>query len=158
MRRPRHHQMIEPPGVVRISCAPGSAHALQEHADAAWPCYVAELRFCGVYLPAPLIKRDYIRQGWLVTLIIEHTAPKLYRCDLHAGREADAKRLGHTLFTRDVKLQGQVYLLRGESADPGYLRSDWPQDWLCGPDFVSIESALDKLAPWLTSRYTGTWR
>lgn len=93
-----------------------------------------------------------------MTLTIEHTAPKLYRCDLHAGREADAKRLGHTLFTRDVKLQGQVYLLRGELADPGYLRSDWPQDWLCGPDFVSIESALDKLAPWLTSRYTGTWR
>lgn len=147
---------IDPPGLHHTQGAPGSDADRVARRNAAWPCRVAELRFCGVYLPADLILKRQVRTGWIVSEIadIRVWASTLYSSasdarssilEIHAVREARKNDDG-------------TYLLQGMAWDAGYLQRH-QQDWIVGPvdEADSVGAAVRRMDGWLRKRYTGVY-
>ncbi len=63
----RYPAAMEPPAFLRSDTAPGSSTRLADTAATAWGCHVAQLRFCGVYLPAALVWERHACAGWLIS-------------------------------------------------------------------------------------------
>lgn len=149
---------MEPPGVCRTSATPGSTNAAEALSACAWPAWVAELRFCGIYLPAQLIASRRISAGHLVSL---DANIGIWHCHLFTDKPSsiyDPARI-HGLFNvHKVRRSGDnTYLLHGEAWDDGYLRS-WPQTWLCAGNKERVLNTLDGMAAWLQEHYRGTYR
>lgn len=146
----------EPPGLYRVVGASDSDAARVARRNAAMPCRVAELRFCGVYLPADLIQRHQVRTGWIVseisdvrtwaaTLYSSASDPRSGVLEIHAVREVRKNEDG-------------TYLLRGMAWDVGYLQRH-QQDWIVGPvdEADTVGAAVRKLDGWLRQRYSGRY-
>lgn len=146
---------IEPPGLYRSGAAPGSDAERVARRNAAWPCRVAELRFCGVYLPAALILQHQVHTGWIVSQPADRWASTLYSS---VKEERSPVNPLHAIHEVRANADG-TYLLRGMSWDVGYLQRH-QQDWIVGPvdEADSVGAAVRKMDAWLRKRYTGAWR
>ena len=147
---------MEPPGLLRTVGAPGSVRQNSDRKQAAWPCRLVELRFCGVYLPAGLILSRPLNTGWIVSKDIDvGTWVSAFHTSLNP--EQDTSPI-NPLTVRSVRQNADgSYLLQGTAWDAGHLQ-DWPQDWLCGPGAEVVTSAVRKMDGWLRQRYTGAYR
>jgi len=148
---------MEPPGIYRTTGSPGSSADTAARRYAAWPWRVVELRFCGVYLPAQLIRERPYNTGWIVS---KDTGPSEYRASFHTSLKAedDLAPLCPLTNIRSVRHNDAdgTYLLQGLAYDLGRLQR-WPQDWLCGPNDDSVTAALTRMDGWLRQRYTGDY-
>lgn len=144
---------MDPPAILRSDSAPGSAARLADTAATAWRCHVAQLRFCGVYLPAALVWERHACAGWLIS---RSTGAQEWSAEL-SGDQQGLQALAFPLFQvrgEGITERDGVYLLRGQQWDAGRLQC-WPQDWLCGPTAEATREALMPLDGWLRARYTG---
>lgn len=116
---------------------------------------MAELRFCGVYLPASLILSRPLHTGWIVSKQIEaRTWQSWIYTSLDPGQETSPL---NPLMVHEARQNPDgTYLLRGMAWDAGYL-NQWPQEWLCGPGNDAVTTALNGMEHWLQHRYTGAW-
>lgn len=148
---------IEPPGLYRVVGASDSDVARVARRNAAWPCRVAELRFCGVYLPADLILRHQVRTGWIVSRDVDVGT---WESTLQSSASDPRSAVLEIYAVRDVrKNEDGTYLLRGMAWDVGHLQRH-QQDWIVGPvdGDDSVGAAVRKLDGWLRKRYTGARR
>lgn len=150
---------MEPPGIFRTVGAPGSVRANSDRKQAAWPCRLVELRFCGVYLPSELILSRPLHTGWIVS---KDTGVGERVCTFYTSADLDGPSPVPplTVHLGDGKVrqnQDGTYLIHGRSCDAGYL-SEWPQTWLCGPGSEVVSAAVRGMTAWLRARYTGQWR
>lgn len=145
---------MEPPGLYRSPAAPGSDADRVARRNAAWPCRVAELRFCGVYLPADLILQHQVHTGWIVSQVAEDWASTLY-----SSIKEDRSTINPLHAIREVrKNEDGTYLLQGMAWDVGYLQRH-PQDWIVGPvdEADSVGAAVRRMDGWLRKRYAGVY-
>ena len=138
--------------------SPGSVRAIADRKQAAWPCRLVELRFCGVYLPAELLLGRPLLSGWLVSQdagVAERVCT--FHTTLSAGEPSPLNPLTVHLGDGQVRLNMDgTYLIQGIAWDAGYLNR-WPQTWLCGPGNEVVAAALQRMSAWLRSRYTGRY-
>jgi len=147
---------IEPPGLHHPVGSPDSDASRIARRHAAWPCRVAELRFCGIYLPADLIQRHQVRTGWIVSEISD---VRTWASALYSSASDTRSAILSIHAVRDVRQNDDgTYLLRGMAWDVGWLQRH-QQDWIVGPvDGVdSVGAAVRKMDGWLRKRYTGRY-
>lgn len=151
------YSTMEPPAAYRSPSTPGSAGAIADMRACAWHCWVAELRFCGVYLPVPLIAPRRIAEGYLVS---QDMGPGSWNCslfyDMPESFHAPA-RINHLMRVREARRSDDgAYLMHGEAWDDGRLKR-WPQAWLCAGSEERVMAALQRMRGWLQQNYTGTY-
>ena len=149
-------QPTEPPGLHHPVGSPDSDASRIARRHAAWPCRVAELRFCGVYLPADLVLARQVRTGWIVSEISD---VRTWAATLQSSASDTRSAILSIHAVRDVREhEDGTYLLRGMAWDAGYLQRH-PQDWIVGPvdEADSVGAAVRKLDGWLRQRYTGRY-
>lgn len=148
-----------PPGMLRTIGSPGSIRAISAKKQAAWPCRLVELRFCGVYLPAGLILSLPLHSGWIVS---KDTGVGERVCTFYTSADLDgpsplAPLTVHLGNGKVRQNQDGTYLIHGRAWDGGHL-GEWPQAWLCGPGTEVLTAAIRGMSAWLRERYTGQWR
>lgn len=149
---------MEPPGIYRCPSTPGSAGAIAAMRACVWHCWVAELRFCGVYLPAPLIASRRIAEGYLAS---KDEGVSIWSCHLFREVPKDFNappRLNPLMKVKKVSYSEDItYLIHGEAWDDGCLQR-WPQAWLCAGSEERLQASLDRAADWLLQRYRGVYK
>ncbi len=128
---------------------------MADTAATAWHCHVAQLRFCGVYMPVALVQAHHLFDGWLIS---RSTGVQEWSVELSKDQQARHAAVFPLFQVREpaVTKRDGIFLLRGQQWDAGYLQR-WPQSWLCGPSAEATRDALLSLDGWLSARYTGSY-
>ncbi|MBV7543727.1 hypothetical protein [Acidovorax sp. sic0104] len=137
------------PGITPSSCASvgSAAHKENRRAHGLQSC-VVQLRFAGVFLPAPLLRTRPVLAGLLVSTSYD----RVWRSDLCDQAGDRYLLLGLASPRIAKKRNAQTFVLSGLQWDEGYLQR-WPQSWLCAPSAEVAQLVLNDLSSWLMKRY-----